>query len=345
MMILLREKKKACKPFIDKLKRTVGKRIDHNVASNYWGTGPDGKGKNRFGTILMKLRDEMFPGTSDNSSEDVQDTQSKPQILIIGNSVVNGIRPQYISKDFDTTVIQAFTISDAKKVVNELTTQPSVITLHLTTNDVKNHEPSVVVADYKDLVSTIRSKLPQSKVVVSNAPFKSTSTRNSVRTAVVNASLTDTYLDQDIVCINNNNVTAFMHDGIHLTRSGTSALVRNMRSVINICLNITSTHSYHTNSYQPKTVIFPLRSTDNHSNHVSHSYHNMNGHQQNFFQLRSTNNHNHVPHSYHNMNGHQQNFDQFRSTSNVDHVQHKHSNFRKFQHQFQHQNRFDDVRV
>ena len=143
-----------------------------------------------------------------------------------------------MSKNFDATVKQAFTMNDAKNVVNEETTMPQVITFQLTTNDVKNQEPLSVLAKYKDLISTVKRKMPQSKVIISNAPIKDTITRNSVRTAVVNASLRNDYLEEDIVCIDNMNVTSFAPDGIHLTRSVSTALVRNIRNAINKSLDI-----------------------------------------------------------------------------------------------------------
>ena len=33
--------------------------IEHTENDNYWGDGGDGKGKNRLGKILMKVREEL----------------------------------------------------------------------------------------------------------------------------------------------------------------------------------------------------------------------------------------------------------------------------------------------
>ena len=148
--------------------------------------------------------------------------------------------------DFQACIKQAFTIDAGKELVTKLDTTPYVATLQLTTNGVKLYQHATVVEEYQNLVDTIKTKLPHSKVITSHAPHNTS--RGSVCTALVNASLSDAYHDKNLVCINNKNVTPFAIDGIHFIWSGTSALPHNIKAAVNESPGITSPPHRHPNS-------------------------------------------------------------------------------------------------
>lgn len=59
MLTGLREKFKD--PFLKDLLISTGKKVlvENSPYDKYWGIGPNGKGKNRLGVLLMQLRDEL----------------------------------------------------------------------------------------------------------------------------------------------------------------------------------------------------------------------------------------------------------------------------------------------
>ena len=245
MILLLEEKKKVCPAFVNDLKGTRGKVIIHNVHSSCWGTGPDGKGDNRFGKILMRLRDRWFSPNhqSDDSTverhEDV--SSSKPELLIIGNSIVEGIKENKLSQEFTTKKKNAYTIAEAREVIKELNDSPNVIALQLITNDVKDTQPSQVLEEYQLLVSEIQNKSPDTKILISHAPHKNNNSKMALRMALVNVMLDDKY-DKvtGVSCINNRNITSFGKDEVHPSRLGVSALARNLRNAVYTELKITA---------------------------------------------------------------------------------------------------------
>lgn len=52
------------------------KLVEHTANDSYWGDGGDGRGKNKLGLTLMRVRDEMLAGPcSDEAEEDGGDDE------------------------------------------------------------------------------------------------------------------------------------------------------------------------------------------------------------------------------------------------------------------------------
>ena len=264
MRYLLRVKRQNCSEFVSHLQATGNRTIMHNVASDFWGTGTDGKGKNTFGQLLTELRDELPTSASTTSSQPSAATTSpaavstapapppQPEVLLLGNSLLSHVRPDKVSRDFSTTLKTAYSIKEAKEAIDQLEDKPAAIALQLTTNDIKGEQPvTATVQEYSQLVAAIQDKLPSCKILTSQAPNKTSTSRLSTRTALANASIEDMYRATDIVCIDNSNITSFSEDNIHLTRYGTSTLVRNVKAAIAKCLSITPTATRRTPAPQP----------------------------------------------------------------------------------------------
>ncbi len=251
MRMLLDIKRESCPDFVTELKASQGREILHNVASPEWGTGVDGKGKNRFGKLLMKVRDEWFGGASGNQGEAAVCHEEKPSVLIIGNSLTRNIHADKLSRDFATTISKAATIHAAKEAIESLTGAPKAIVFQLTTDDVKTQEAARVVTSYKNLVHTTRQKFSETRVIVSSAPYMENGSEQSVRTALVNAALLEAFHNSEVTYLSNRNVSSFATDSIHLSRTGTSQLARNMKAAINKVLGITATSRHHSLPRRP----------------------------------------------------------------------------------------------
>ena len=251
LRFLLKVKKESCSEFVTRLGATGNKSISHNVASDYWGTGTDGKGKNVFGKLLMEVRDGLSaiapatvpstpqppastPSTTPPVMSSTSTPPSKPDVLLLGNSLLNGVRGDKFSRDFHTTVKTAYTIKEAQEAILHLDSKPSAIAIQLITNEVKTDQSIAdIVQEYNTLVQTIQENVSGCKILISQAPNKiSTVTKISTRTTLVNACLADKCQGTDIVCIDNSNVKSFASDNIHLSKYGTSMLVRNIKAAI-----------------------------------------------------------------------------------------------------------------
>ncbi len=110
----------------------------------------------------MRLRDEWFQSTSQETGavagQTGTGTKNKPEVIIIGNSLLGGIKPDKLSKDFNTSVRREYTIAEAKQTVANLEANPSVIVFQLVTNDVKDRETTSVTEDYMNLIATTKDK-------------------------------------------------------------------------------------------------------------------------------------------------------------------------------------------
>jgi lysophospholipase L1-like esterase len=217
-----------------------------------------------FGVLLMELRDGVTACPTSRAtntktlSTPTQSAPQKPHALLIGNSHLKGIHADKLSRDFTTSIATAYSIKEAQQTIDVLQSVPSAITLQLTTNEAKGDQCTTDIAkEYQQLVQSIQQKLPTTKVLISHAPYKKGHTKLATRAALINASLDNAYHGTKITCTSNDHISSFSNDNIHLTKYGTSALVRNIRSSIEKLLNITPTptapHIFHRRNQQKRT--------------------------------------------------------------------------------------------
>ncbi len=175
------------------LKATGTKRIVHNVADKYWGTGGKrGKGKNLQGRILMSLRDrrdyeteaEDFEQVSEEEPDDwsLMEPRYKHKFgntpsIIFGDSLTGPIR----ETQFDnrgTCKIQAFTSSQLLKEVKRCEPNPNVksATCHVGINDVMTNndqvKPEHSTDDLKHALVILHEKFPNAVIGYSEAIYK-----------------------------------------------------------------------------------------------------------------------------------------------------------------------------
>ena len=147
--------------------------------------------------------------------------------MLVGNSLLDGIHADKLSREYQATTASAYTISQAQQVVKELQSQPQSIIFHLTTNDVKTLSTTDTVNQFTNLVSETQVKLPTAKGLISQASNNPSSDLSNHITAN-NIHLADIYKASPVTCINNSHIKAFTHDGIHLTHYDTSTLARSI---------------------------------------------------------------------------------------------------------------------
>ena len=175
------------------LQATGSKRIVHNVADKYWGTGGKrGNGKNLQGRILMSIRDrkdyeteaEDLDQISDEEPEDWSAVEPRYKhkfgntpSIIFGDSLTGPFR----ENQFDnrgTYKIQAFTSSQLLKEIKKCEPNPNVksVTCHVGINDVMTNsdqvKPDHSTHDLKHALIILHEKFPNAIIGYSEAIYK-----------------------------------------------------------------------------------------------------------------------------------------------------------------------------
>ncbi len=191
-------------PEIDQfLKDTGNMKIRHTVASNYWGTGRYGKGKNILGKLLEARRDgkplasvsdesnaeEAEDSSSDAESSQISDgwaTAGRPikfkastENVIIGDSLTDGINPDVFAKG--TEIVKAATIADFESTVARMIPNDNIKNAfaHVAINDVVDRQENTMNDDSDDIsdkanrltdaLKGLKEKLPNAKIFYSEA--------------------------------------------------------------------------------------------------------------------------------------------------------------------------------
>lgn len=230
----LAEKKFSQKKFKAELLKTGKAQLKHNVKNGFWGLGPDGKGLNTMGKILMEIRENLTIAGGIDETADVKDVSHEPEVIILGNShfkkfdrkQVHGIKMSHEA---------TYTIADAQRYINS-NKLPETTILHLITNDVKNGmSVAECVTKMYELISEIRQK-HNTKVVVSlGVPSLTRGLNDDILTvaAILEA-------DESLQTINHETSftygdkvnTRLFEDPIHPNREGLKRLVSNIKAKI-----------------------------------------------------------------------------------------------------------------
>jgi 3',5'-cyclic AMP phosphodiesterase CpdA len=140
--------KSRCTPtFTQTLKSSYPKKLVHNVACPFWGTGPDGQGRNMTGKILEKVRANIMDEkvTPEHSEE-----EDSVDVLLIGHSHLKNFDTRRI-RGVQIEKVTAHNIEEAHTVLNQMDSLPPKTILHLITNDIKSLPVEMTVHNMKNL--------------------------------------------------------------------------------------------------------------------------------------------------------------------------------------------------
>lgn len=172
---------------------------------------------------------------------------SKPQVLLLGNSHLNDIRNDKLSKGLSVDSKKAGSVNEAETVIKGLKSKPDAIVLQVITNEARgNSSVPDIVNRVKTLIANTKCTRPKAKIFLSQAPCKFNSSRISTRISAINNSLAAEFYSSDVICINNDGIRPFnfQRDEIHLTKYGTSNLAFNMKSELEYYFKIGPEHRY-----------------------------------------------------------------------------------------------------
>ena len=219
--------------------------------------------------------------------KDVSEVEKKT-IFVIGNSHMNKLDPERLSRSYNVEKVVAYTIKEAKEAIQKISKEPDCVVFHLITNDVKNCDADECVKRMNNLVEVSLKKFRNCKIIVSLAPNRKDSVLYNNKNDVVNSNLKALYQDNEAVyCCNNNNLSNVFgkikdrfigKDGIHLSEDGCKMLYSNIKFAIDNLFNVKTNLRRYNVSRRP---IHGSHSSNNHWHRsfgrTSSRHHNLHG--------------------------------------------------------------------
>lgn len=173
----------------------------------------------------------------------ITQNQSSNQILpinttlIIGDSLLKGLRQHSITKSTDTKVqIKCFPgakVSDMKHYsIPPLATDPKHVILHCGTNDLQTKSPEEIVKETGELCDYILAKCPNTDITISSLTTRND--RQGNKTTEVNNQLQCLCLEKNFRFLLHANIDkkCLNRSGIHLNKLGNSLLAKNIIGAI-----------------------------------------------------------------------------------------------------------------
>ena len=156
-------------------------------------------------------------------------------VLVAGDSMLKNLNHHKISKSTNTRVhVKAFpgaTVRDMEDHIKPgLRTNPDSVILHIGTNDIRNKEPSEIVNQIADLCEQIKKTNQDSKVTISEIIERDDNHSFKSKVIEVNKLLKTHFNQSEISILSHANIDgkSLNRYGLHLNRSGTSLLAKNL---------------------------------------------------------------------------------------------------------------------
>ena len=215
-------KAEQCNTFREKLLNSKDKILIHNMETDAkWGCGQDGKGTNKMGKILMKVREKLLAHpTNESPNETIKN------LLVIGNSNMRGLSTELSKQGVDATAF-IFPGRSSAKIEERLphcTTQtpPSHVVLHTGDIDVRQS------LDYQQTlkaIQTARHTFPtETKLLVNAIPTGVPSRPLQCRIHAMNEEINELCGTLPNATFIHESSALRLRDNIHLSRHSVSKL-------------------------------------------------------------------------------------------------------------------------
>ena len=166
-----------------------------------------------------------------------------PETIIVGDSMVKGLRPDKISKSVKhKTQVKSFpgaTVEDLTDYIKpSLKRNPKNIIIHVGTNDLKRKRAKDIAKNIERLCQSIKVEHPQMSISVSEIIQREDNQDLAVKASAVNKELARYSEQKKFYFIKNENIDKRKLNlyGLHLNKQGSAALAKNIISHVN-CLN------------------------------------------------------------------------------------------------------------
>ena len=244
-----------CRKFKDSLRKSGDAHLLHNTETDsVWGCGPDLKGLNKMGHILMNVRRhdsdyiQEFPALPSASVKTTQvpaptaKTESS-SVVVIGNSNARGLSQRLNQKDVPCTGYvypgqTAHQISKRIRSIDIRSHTPSTVLIHAGDIEARDFSRSVtdITRNMKTLVESIRSECTDVPVIISGLPHVPAWSRLNRRIADINSNYSHLCRSMDNVYFVSNKTATLARDQIHLTAQARDSLCCNIAYLVKRCI-------------------------------------------------------------------------------------------------------------
>ena len=186
---------------------------------------------------VRKLKHNNYLKSKKDVSQKSNQTNSvsRKKVLIIGDSMVNGINKKGLSKNGNNVKVKYFSGAKIDNIYDKLEKladeKPQVVILHLGTNNSPDEASNVILDKLLSLKNTIEKSIPKCKVILSSLTPRLDNGKANLTIKRFNEHLKQLKLE----IIDNSNITTkdLGKKGLHLSNNGKAKLARNVLSVIN----------------------------------------------------------------------------------------------------------------
>jgi hypothetical protein len=105
--------------------------------------------------------------TEDPTTRTIPLSEIKPMLLLVGTSNLSKMYTDKWNASDNTTKRSAYTIEETGAIIEEVGFKPNAVILHVLTNDVKNSTPDECANRLELIVTKVKAKFADAKVVVS----------------------------------------------------------------------------------------------------------------------------------------------------------------------------------
>ena len=259
---------KQCRAFKMALQKSVDALLVHNTETDgEWGCGPDLKGRNMMGRILMSIRTRMedydreFPPLQTETTDSAPSTSKCPpasslklsshppscnktkSVLVIGNSNARGLSQGIRDRGLDSTafVYPGQTVSQIQGRLDSIAAtnvQPDVVVIHAGDIETRDYKTSTddISSSLQKLIRSVRTKYASTRIILSGLPRVPGNPRVTERIDRVN--LTSEHLCEELsncVFLSNRNAR-LQRDRIHFTAQSKDFVARTVARHVKQCL-------------------------------------------------------------------------------------------------------------
>ena len=178
----------------------------------------------------------------DTDTKDQEDKASDRRLidlqhLIVGDSIIQGIKEQIFHKGQRTKIVslKGKGMNEVRDHIERMSIQgkdPQNITIHVGSNDLNHYSPELLSKKFEDLIEYIQEKLRFSKILISLVLQKMGNYQFNRKAREVNQLLKDLCMNKKVSYVFHNNIKTddlFRADKVHLSDRGTAVFVNNLK--------------------------------------------------------------------------------------------------------------------
>ena len=203
-----------------------------------------------------------------------RDDQSKNENeihhLIIGDSIIQGIKGSLFHKGKNTQVVslRGKGVTEVKEYIQKMSTQPKNIIIHCGSNDLVKSTSEDVSNKVAILIDIIKEKFKNSKILISIPLYRLGNEPFNRKIQKFGSLVKELCMEKRVTFMFHNNINKesdnFREDGVHLSTKGTALMVANMKNHLR--------KSNHTKNkpHQGNLFKFPNKQEDSSNSMLKH---------------------------------------------------------------------------